>query len=157
MSRVIGFGLIGGVAMGIAGGMGGVVAFYIFRAIDLALYPHYGTFVMTALSSQLPVVLTAAGLLFGAIGMACFGNSRPAQENAKEALIALVRNALIGVGIGSVVGGISGLIVGRMQSPEDTTFFTTFFAGVVFGFVLGLIGALITSVKRQQAASGAAR
>ena len=152
LSRVIGFGLIGGLALGVVGGIEGVVAFYIFRAIDLALYPHYGAFVMTAVSSMLPIVLTVVGLLVGGIGIACFGGGRRAQESAKAMLSALVRNALLGTALGVLIGGMSGLALGRVQSQEPPTLFATFFAGVFFGFLMSLIVSLIVSIKRKPTA-----
>jgi hypothetical protein len=104
---------------------------------------------MTAFSSNLPLVLAVAGLLFGGIGMACCGGGRRAQESAKGTLITLLRNSLIGTTLGVFLGGMSGAAVGRMQSPELMPVFLNFFAGVLFGFLLGLIASLILSAKRK--------
>ncbi len=151
--RVIGFGLLGGGAMAVAGAIEGIVAFYVFRAIAVSLFPQNGVWVMTAFSSKLPPVLAVAGLLFGGIGMACFGGGRRAQETATGTLITLLRNSLIGTALGVFVGGMSGFALGRMQSQELITLFSTVFASVLFGFLLGLIVSLILSAKRKPTAA----
>ncbi len=151
--RIVGFGLLGGCALAVAGVIEGIVAFYVFRAIAVSLYPENGVWVMTALSSQLPLVLAVAGLLVGAIGMACFGGGHRAQESVKWTLITLLRNSLIGATLGVLVGGMSALALGRTQSQQLITLFSTFFAGVFVGFLLGLIVSLLLSAKRKPTAA----
>ena len=151
-SRVIRFGIAGGVALALAGAIEGSLAFYIFRATEQAPFPRYGVVVMTAISSRLPIVLGVVGVLIGGIGMAYFGGGRRAQDNAKAMLATLMRNTLIGTGIGVLVGGVGALAIGRSQSQEPITLFATFFAGVLFGFLLGLIISLVVSAKRKPAA-----
>ena len=147
--RVIRFGIAGAIALAIVGAIEGAVAFYVFRAMEQALFPQYGGVVMTAVSSGLPIVLAVAGVLFGGIGTACFGGSHRAHENAQGVLSMLMRNTLIGTGTGVLVGWLGAFASGRSHPQDPITLFGTVFAGVLFGFLLGIVLSLIVSAKRK--------
>lgn len=147
--RVIGFGTAGASALAVAGAVEGLFAFYALRAMTQALFPHAGEFVMTPLNSGLPIGMALVGLLFGGIGLALFGGSYQAQENANATLAKLLRNALLGTVLAVFAGGLGALALSRSASAPSAVLFTNFYYGAFFGFILGLVVSFIVSAMRR--------
>ena len=72
IGRIVGSGIIGGIALALAGFVEGLIAFPAFKAVHHAIYPPAtdGTVSMTALHSGLPVVLAFLGGLVGGLTIA---------------------------------------------------------------------------------------
>ena len=146
IARIVGCGILGGVALALAGFLEGLIAFPAFVAVHEAIYPPetHGRVFMTALHSGLPVVLAFLGASVGGLTIAILTGLAQGSESIGRHLRQLITGALAGTTLGVIVGVLGGLALGWSRTPTQVGLFSGYFYGACLGFVLGLVVSLVT-------------
>jgi peroxiredoxin/phage shock protein PspC (stress-responsive transcriptional regulator) len=152
IGRIVGSGIIGGIALMLAGFVEGLLAFPAFKIVHHAIYPPgtEGTVGMTALHSGLPVVLASIGSLVGGVTIALLIGLAQGSESSWRYLGQLLKGALAGTALGVIAGVLGGLATGWSISPTHIGLFMGYFYGTCLCFLLGLVVSLIRSARKNR-------
>ena len=146
---VLGFGVVGSIALALAGFVESLIVFPAFMAVHRGLFPNAGRDVMTAVSSGLPGVQAVFGVVIGAVAFAILGIPGSKRQDAARFLGRSLIDALLGTSLGVVAGVLGGLALGWGMAPTPQALFMGYFYGSLFGFLLGMIVSVITSTRRK--------
>jgi hypothetical protein len=152
IGRIVGSGIIGGIALMLAGFVEGLLAFPAFKTAHHAIYPPgtEGTVGMTALHSGLPVVLASIGSFVGGLAIAFLIGLAQRSESSWRYLGQLLKGALAGTALGVIAGVLGGLAIGWSISPTHIGLFMGYFYGTGLCFLLGLVVSLIRSARKNR-------
>ena len=155
IARIVGGGILGGVALALTGFLEGLIAFPAFVAVHEAIYPPetHGRVFMTALHSGLPVVLAFLGASVGGVTIAILSILAQGSESIGRYLRLLLKGALAGTTLGVIVGVLGGLALGWSRMPTQVGLFSGYFYGACLGFVLGLVVSLVSTARRYRVRS----
>ena len=106
---------------------------------------------MTAMTSGLPGMQAALGIVLGAITFAILGIPRSRQHRAATSLARPLIDAGLGTSAGAVMGGLGGLALAGRLAESPQALLMGYFYGSLFGFLLGLVIAAIASSRRNGA------
>jgi hypothetical protein len=146
---VVGFGVVGSIALALAGFVESLIVFPGFMAVHRSLFPNAGRDVMTAVSSGLPGLQAVFGVVIGAIAFAILGIPGSKRQDAPRFLVRSLIDALLGTSLGVVAGVLGGLAFGWSMAPTPQALLMGYFYGSLLGFLLGLIISVITSTRRK--------
>jgi hypothetical protein len=149
--RIIGFGLVGSIALALAGFLEALIVFPVFMTVHRRLFPFTGRDVMTAVTSGLPGVQAALGIVIGATAFAILGISGSRRHSAPRFLGRSLIDAVLGTSVGVVMGVLGGLALGWRIAPTPQALLMGYFYGSLLGFLLGLVISVIASGRRKGA------
>jgi len=148
ITLVFGFGVIGSIALALAGFVESLIVFPAFMAVHRGLFPHAGSDVMTAVSTGLPGIQTIVGLVIGGIAFAILGIPGSKRRNAPRFLGRSLIDAVLGTSLGVAAGVLGGLALGWGMAPTPQALLMGYFYGSLLGFLLGLIVSVTASSRR---------
>ena len=148
-ARIIGFGLIGSIALALAGFVEALIVFPAFKAVERGHFPSTGRYVITAVSSGLPGVQAVVGIVIGGIAFAFLGILGSKRQNAPRFLGRSLIDALLGTSVGVVAGVLGGLALGWSIAQNPQALFMGNFYGSLLGFLLGLVISMLASTRRK--------
>ena len=149
--RIVGFGLAGSITLALVGFVQALVAYPAFMAVERRLLPSTGSGeVMTAVTSGLPPLQAALGIVVGAIAFAILGVPRPRRQGSPQPLGRSLVNGLLGTSVGVVMGILGGLTLGWRISPSPQGLFMGYFYGSLTGFLLGFVTSVIASARARR-------
>jgi peroxiredoxin len=151
IARVVAFGIIGSIALALAGFAEGLIAFPVFSTVHEVLFrgPE-GKVGTSALSSGLPPVLASLGCLFGGLTIVILSGLDNRAESPWKSLAHLLTGAVLGSALGVIAGAIGGLALGWSLQPTHLGLFMGYFYGTCLCFLLGLVVSLITSARKNR-------
>jgi peroxiredoxin len=156
IARVVAFGIIGSIALALAGFAEGLIAFPVFSTVHEVLFrgPE-GKVGTSALSSGLPLVLASLGCLFGGLAIAILSGFDKRAASPWKSLAHLITGAVLGTAFGVVAGALGGLALGWSLMPTHVGLFVGYFYGTSLCFLVALVVSLFTSARNDRIRSRA--